>query len=148
MERLAAESPSNTVVNDIYLPEAKAAQALAQHHPEQVAALLAPVTPYLLVSKASHLLGRASLEMKRPQQAATDFEPGIRYRPLAIGEGAAGPSQVPDYPLCLLGTARAQAQFDVAAARSSYQKLLEMWKNADADFVPAQEAKAEYAKLQ
>ncbi len=148
MERLASQSPTNTVINEIYVPEIKAATALAQHHPEQVAGLLAQVTPYILVSKAPHLLGRASLELKKPQQAVTDFEPGIRNRPLAIGEGAGGPSQAPDYPLCLLGTARAQAQFDVASARNSYQKLLEIWKNADADFVPAQEARAEQAKLQ
>ena len=148
MERLAAESPVNTVINEIYAPEVKAAAALAQHHPEQVAGLLTQTTPYLLVSKAPHLLGRASLEMKMAQQAVTDFEPGVRYRPLAMGEGAAGPSQAPDYPLCLLGTARAQAQFDKAAARGTYQKLLEIWKSADSDFVPAQEAKSEYAKLQ
>jgi hypothetical protein len=46
-----------------------------------------------------------------------------------------------------LGTARAQAQFDKAAATASYQKLLDIWKNADADFIPAQEAKRELATL-
>jgi len=30
----------------------------------------------------------------------------------------------------------------------SYQQLLEIWKNADADFIPAQEAKRERAALQ
>jgi hypothetical protein len=29
----------------------------------------------------------------------------------------------------------------------SYQQLLEIWKNADADFTPAQEAKREMAAL-
>ncbi len=64
--RLAAETPTNTLVNDIYLPEVKAAAALTAHHPEQVAALLAPAIPYILVTKAPHFLGRASLEMKHP----------------------------------------------------------------------------------
>jgi hypothetical protein len=148
MERLATESPSNTLNHDVYLPEVKAAAALVQRRPEQVAGLLAQVTPYVLVSKVPHLLGRASLEMKKPQQAVIDLEPGLRYLPLSLSEGGGGSAQGPDYPLCLLGTARAQAQFDRPAARSSYQKLLEIWKNADADFVPAQEARAEYAKLQ
>jgi eukaryotic-like serine/threonine-protein kinase len=148
MERLTTESPSNTLTHDVYLPEVKAATALVQRRPEQVAGLLAQVTSYELVSKASHLLGRASLEMKRPQQAVLDFEPGIRYRALSLSEGGGGSAQGPDYPLCLLGTARAQAQFDPPAARGSYQKLLEIWKNADSDFVPAQEARAEYGKLQ
>jgi hypothetical protein len=55
--------------------------------------------------------------------------------------------QAPIYPLCLLGTARAQAQFDKAAAAKSYQQLLDIWKNADADFVPAQEARREFAAM-
>ena len=143
-ERAAAEAPNNTLYSEIYVPEVKAAIALAQHHPEQVAGLLTSVSPYLLVSKAPHLLGLASLETKHGQQAVTDFEPGLRYRSLAFGEGSA---QAPDYVLCLLGTARAQAQFDRAAATRSYTQLLDIWKNADADFIPAQEAKRELAAL-
>jgi len=146
-EHLATESPNNTLINEIYLPEVRAAIALTQHHPEQVAGLLSSAAPYPLVSKTPHLLGRASLEMKKPQQALTDFEPGVRYRPLALGEGAGGSSQAPDYPFCLLGTARAQAQLDKAAAMRTYQQLLDIWKNADADFIPAQEARRELAAL-
>ncbi len=147
VERAAAAAPTNTLYNEIYLPEAKAAIALGQHHPEQVAGLLASAGPYSLASKTAHLLGRASLDMNKPEQAVTDFAPGIRYRALAFGEGAGGGAQVPDYVLCLLGTARAQAQFDKAAAMKSYQQLLDIWKNADADFVPAQEARREMAAL-
>jgi tetratricopeptide (TPR) repeat protein len=147
VERAAAESPANTLYTDIIVPEVKAAAALAQHHPDQVAGLLSSAAPYVLVSKAPHLLGRASLEAKKPQQAITDFEPGIRYHAAALGEGGTGAAQAPDYVLCLLGTARAQAQFDKSAATRSYQQLLDIWKNADPDFIPAQEAKRELAAL-
>ena len=147
MQRLAADVPNNTLVNEIYLPEVKAAVALLQHHPEQVAGLLSPAAPYPLVSKIPHLLGRASLELKNAQQAIPDFEPGIRYRALSLGEGANGTSQVSDYALCLLGTARAQTQIDRAAATRSYEQLLQLWKNADADFIPAQEARREQTAL-
>ncbi|MGH9502614.1 MAG: protein kinase domain-containing protein, partial [Terriglobales bacterium] len=146
MERLAAEWPNNTLANEIYLPEVKAASALLQRHPEQVAALLSPAAPYLLVSKVPYLLGRASLELKNGQQAITDFEPGIRYRNLSLGEGT-GSTQIPDYTLCLLGTARAQAMVDQAASRRSYDQLLQIWKNADPDFIPAQEARRELTAL-
>jgi serine/threonine protein kinase/Flp pilus assembly protein TadD len=145
-ERLAADAPTNTLVNEIYLPEVKAGAALATHHPEQVAGLLTSAMGYILVTKAPHLLGRASLEMNHPQQAVTDFEPGIRYRGLGLEESV-NSSQAPDYTLCLLGTARAQAQFDRAAATRSYQQLLDIWKNADPDFIPAQEARRELAAL-
>ncbi len=147
IQRLAADVPNNTLVHEIYLPEVKAAVALLQHHPEQVAALLSSAAPYILVSKVPHLAGRASLEMKNPQQAVTDFEPGIRYRALSLGEGANGTSQVPDYALSLLGTARAQTQTDPAAAARTYEQLLLLWKGADADFIPAQEARREQAAL-
>ena len=150
IEQAAAVAPSNTLINEIYVPEVKAAIALGEHHPEQVAGLLASVAPYPRASKAPQLLGRASLELKKPQQAVTDFDAGIQYRGLALGEGGAGGngiSQSPLYGLCLLGTARAQAQFDTAAATKSYQQLLDIWKNADADFIPAQEARRELAAL-
>src|SRR3984893_10687445 len=46
MERLATGAPTNTLVNDVYLPEVKAAMALAQHHPEQVSGLLSSASAY------------------------------------------------------------------------------------------------------
>ncbi len=147
IQRLAAEAPTNTLVNEIYVAEVKAAGALAQHHPEQVSGLLNSVLTYLLVSKAPQLLGLASLEMKNGQQAVSDFAPGLRYRGVSLEEGGGGSSQAPDYVLALLGTARAQATFDKAAAIASYQKLFDLWKNADADFIPAQEARRELAAL-
>ncbi len=147
VEHAAAESPTNTLYGEVIVPEVKAAIALVQHHPEEVSALLSSAAPYVMASKVPQLQGRASLDAKKPQQAVTDFEPGIRYRGAALGEGGNGPGQAPDYVLCLLGTARAQSQFDKSAAMQNYQKLLETWKNADSDFVPAQEARREAAAL-
>jgi serine/threonine protein kinase/Flp pilus assembly protein TadD len=147
IERLAAEAPTNTLANEIYLPEVKAAAALAAHRPEQVSALMNPVAPYIVVSKAPQILGRASLELKNPQQAVSDFASGIRYRGLSLEEATSGAAQAPDYILCLLGTARAQAQFDKPAAIKTYTQLLDIWKNADPDFIPALEAKRELAAL-
>ncbi|HEV2114516.1 MAG TPA: protein kinase [Terriglobales bacterium] len=147
MERLASAEPANTLVNETYLPEVKSAIALVEHHPQQVSDLLTSAAPYLMASKAPQLLGLASLASGQWQQAVTDFAPGLRYRGASLQEGPAGNPQAPDYPLCLLGTARAQSHFDKAAAIQSYQKLLAIWKNADADFRPAQEAKRELAAL-
>lgn len=42
---------------------------------------------------------------------------------------------------------RAQARFDKAAATQTYEKLLDIWKTADPDFIPAQEARKEFAAL-
>ena len=146
-ERLAAAGPQNTLMNDVYLPEVKAAVALQQHRPAQVAALLAPAVSYALASKVPQFLGLASLQAGNWQQAVADFQPGVRYRGLALQEAESGTGQAPDYALCLLGTARAQAHFDKAAAIRSYHQLLDIWKNADGDFVPVQEARRELAAL-
>ena len=70
---------------------------------------------------------------------------GIALCPWA--KARTGLAQVPDYALCLLGTARAQTQTDPAAAARTYEQLLLLWKNADADFIPAQEARREQAAL-
>ncbi len=148
MERLATAEPTNTLVNEVYLPQVKAAVALTQHQPQKVSELLTSAAPYLLASKAPELLGEASLQMQHWQQAVSDFAPGIRYRGLVLQEGPNGIAESPDYVLCLLGTARAQSHFDKAAAIRSYQQVLEIWKSADSDFIPAQEAKAELAALQ
>jgi eukaryotic-like serine/threonine-protein kinase len=147
LQRLVAAGPNNTMATEVYLPEVKAATALAQHHPDSVADLLAPAGPYTLVSKAPQLLGQASLDKVQWQQAVTDFGPGARYRGLVLQEATLSNAQAPDYTLCLLGTARAQSHFDKAAATRSYQQLLDIWKDADADFVPAQEARSEFTAL-
>ena len=147
LQRLVAAGPNNTLATEVYLPEVKAATALAQHHPESVADLLAPAGPYTLVSKTPQLLGQASLDKAQWQQAVTDFGPGARYRGLVLQEATLSNAQAPDYTFCLLGTARAQSHFDKAAATRSYQQLLDTWKDADADFVPAQEARREFTAL-
>jgi eukaryotic-like serine/threonine-protein kinase len=147
MQRLASTEPTNTLVNEVFLPQVKAAIALAQHHPQQVSELLTSAAPYLMSSKGPQLLGLASLEANQWQQAAADFAPGLRYRGVGLQEGPVGNPQAPDYPLCLLGTARAQSHFDKAAAIRNYQQLLDIWKNADADFIPLQEARRELAAL-
>src|SRR5436309_8169751 len=146
-EHLASAVPTNTLVNDVYMPQVRAAIAMMEHRPERVSGLLASAGSYMPVSKARHLLGCASLEMGQWQQAVTDLQPGLRYRGLALQEGPVGTAQAPDYALCLLGTARAQSHFDKAAANRSYQQLLDIWKNADSDFIPSQEAKRELAAL-
>jgi serine/threonine protein kinase/Flp pilus assembly protein TadD len=147
LERLIAGGPNNTVATEVYLPEVKAATALLQHHPENVADLLTPTGPYTLVSKASQLLGKASLDNQAWQQALTDFGPGAKYRGLVLQESTLSNPQAPDYVLCLLGIARAQSHIDKTAAIKSYQQLLDIWKNADADFMPLQEARRELAAL-
>ena len=53
------------------------------------------------------------------------------------------------YAVERLGLARAYAvQGDKAKAKSTYQDVLALWKDADPDIPILKQAKAEYAKLQ
>jgi serine/threonine protein kinase/Flp pilus assembly protein TadD len=147
LQKLIAAGPTNTLATEVYLPQVKAATALVQHLPDTIADLLTSAGPYPMVSKAPQLLGLASLAKGQFQQALTDFAPGVRYRGLVLQQGTISNPQAPDYSLSLLGTARAQSHFDKPAAIRSYQQLLDLWKNADTDFTPAQEARSELAAL-
>lgn len=148
MEHAASAEPADTLVNEAYLPEVKAAIALTQHRPQEVSDLLSSAAPYLLASKAPQFSGFAALQLSQWQEAVADFAPGLQYRGVSLQEGPSGNPQAPDYTLCLLGTARAQSHFDKPAAIESYQNLLAIWKNADVDFRLAQDAKRELAALQ
>ena len=87
------------------------------------------------------------MELKNAQQAVPTLSRASAIALSSWAKAPTGTSQVPDYALCLLGTARAQTQIDRAAATRSYEQLLQLWKNADADFIPAQEARREQTAL-
>ena len=94
------------------------------------------------------MLSRASLEMSQWRPSLADLQPGIRNRGLALQEGPVGTAQAPDFTVCLLGTARERKRTSTRWQRCGATKqALEIWKNADADFIPAQEAKREMAAL-
>jgi tetratricopeptide (TPR) repeat protein len=147
VQHVASAEPADTLVNEVYLPQVKAAIALTQNRPQEVSDLLSSAAPYLLASKAPQLSGLAALQLSHWQEAVTDFAPALRYRGVSLQEGPGGNPQAPDYTLCLLGTARAQSHFDKAASIRSYQQLLDIWKNADSDFAPAQDARKELSAL-
>src|SRR5439155_594784 len=91
----ATTRPAGFMVNDVYMPQVRAAIAMMEHRPERVSGLLASAGSYMPVSKAPQLLGRASLDMGQWQQAVTDLQPGVRYRGLALQEGPVGTAQAP-----------------------------------------------------
>jgi class 3 adenylate cyclase/tetratricopeptide (TPR) repeat protein len=146
LRKMANASPDNTLLNLVYLPEAEAAQALAQHRPQSVAELLESTHPYALASVAPIIEAEALLALHRPTDAVNMLQPALKYR---YNETSAGPNgQAPSYGMATLLAARAQAVAgDKSAATESYQRAIELWKNADAGFKPLEEAKRELAAL-
>jgi tetratricopeptide (TPR) repeat protein len=147
-EKLAHANPDNTLANQVFLPEVRAADAM-EHHPEQVKALLTDSETYGSASYVPYLEGVAFLEQKDPAGAIAALAPARRWRGTGLQVGANGSLQVNLYPAALLLTARAQAmQGDKADAIKTYQQLLGEWKTADAGFKPAADARRELTALQ
>ena len=89
----------------------------------------------------TYLRGLAFLQNKRGAEAAAEFQKIVDHRG-ALQPGLYG-------SLAKLGMGRAYAMTgDMAKARTAYQDLFAVWKDADSDIPILKEAKAEYAKLQ
>ena len=146
-DEVSPERPEDTLVQHYFLPTIRAAIKLQQHDPAAAIELLRGTVKYDLAFTGlfdyvypAYIRGLAYLELGDGQSAAAQFQklidnPGITVR-YVTG------------PLARLQLGRAQKMMgDDAAARESYEKFLNLWKNADPDLPIYQQAKAEYAKL-
>lgn len=150
LDDLAAAHVSNTVVQAAWVPTVRAQFNLMNQKPVQALELLEPVKPYergQLIGNLSYacmiptyLRGEAYLATKQGGPALGEFQK-LRDNPGIVGNCWSG-------PLGLLGQARAQVMAgSTNAARSSYQKFLELWKTADPDLSILKTARAEFSKL-
>jgi tetratricopeptide (TPR) repeat protein len=143
--QFAAGHPSDTVINNLWLPEIHSVIKLNEGRGAQAVDELAPaaalelswVSPQLM---PAYLRGQAYLATHSGLDAAREFQkvldhPGIVfYSPIAV--------------LAHLQIGRAMAmQGDTAKAHAAYQDFLTLWKDADPDIPILKQAKAEYAKL-
>ena len=146
----AKQNPSNTMLQEYWLPAVRAATELNRNNPSTAIEDLATASPYdlgvplpLQVGTAypMFLRGQSYLAAQQGTAAAAEFQkvlghPGVTAN---FHTGA----------LARLGLARAYAvQGDTARARAAYQEFLTLWKDADPDIPILKEAKAESAKLQ
>jgi len=146
-ESLIAEArrarPEDTFIQNVLAPAVEARLQLRRGKAAAAVQTLAVAQPYDDGQYlAMHvLLGEAYLASGEPANAVQEFRKYLIRRwqqPFSF-----------HYPLAQLGLARAlAAQHDTADARTAYQDLFAMWKDADPDLLPLKEAKTEYAKLQ
>jgi len=136
-----AQSPSDTLLNDVSAPEVNAALALRRNDPRAAIRALEPAAPYeLRTYDIPYLRGLADLAASDGAQAAIDFHkildnPGIE------------PAS-PLYSLAHLGLARAlRLQHDRPGSRAAYDAFFADWKSADPDLPLMHAARAEYASL-
>ena len=151
-ETLAADLkqrfPDATILNNTWLPAIQARLALGRNDSSNAIRLLQAALPYdfstdppLPTLYASYARGEAYLQARQADAAAQEFQKILDHK------GIAGISPVPT--LARLGLARARAMAgNKDAARTAYQDLFAIWKDADPDLPLLKQAKAEYAKLQ
>jgi eukaryotic-like serine/threonine-protein kinase len=141
--------PADTLVQNYTLPTIYAAIKLRQNDPAGAIIILQPTLRYDMARpiagfnslNSAYLRGLAYLQMGDGHLAAPEFQKLIDH-PAIVGRDDLG-------ALAYLQLGRAQAMTgDKAAARTSYETFLTLWKDADSDIPALKQAKAEYAKLQ
>jgi DNA-binding winged helix-turn-helix (wHTH) protein/tetratricopeptide (TPR) repeat protein len=141
LQRELDAHPTNTLWQEDFAPQIKAAIALEQKRPEEAIDDLKPALPFDLRGfDVPAMRGRAYLAARQPELAEAEFHKiidNLGIEPLSY-----------NYPLARLGLARALAQEGKTSdAGFAYSLVLRIWKDADPDLPRLKEAKAEYARL-
>lgn len=144
--------PNDTYVRMVYLPELRALAAFHDNEPAKAFDLLQAAAPFELGVPGSwsgffgnlypaYLRGEADLEDHRASESVTEFQK-VLDRPGVVFSDPVG-------VLSHLQLGRAFSRIgDKTRAKSSYEKLLTLWKDADPEIPILKQARAEYAKLQ
>ena len=144
MAELEKKFPDDQRLQVLYAPRVAAKIALNHGQAANAVELLRPALAYnpsFGTFDVTYTRARAYLAAAQPSQAAEEFQKTLAVRGLLPNS--------PGIALAKLGLARAYAAMgDKDKARSAYQDVLAMWKNADAGVPLIEQARAEYAKLQ
>jgi len=140
-EALSKRSPVDTLLQQAYLPEIRAAAALERGQHARAVELLEPTRPFELAPFRTAILLRARgyTGAGRAKDAVRELEALLKRRVV--------PKLASLESLCRLELARALAasgRHD--ASRRAYQDLLATWKDADPELPLLKQAQAEYAK--
>ena len=142
MDRLRTASPDSTFVNQLEIPQVEAALALRARQPARALDALGPVgsLDHSYTASALYLRTRALRESGRFDEAMTAANACSRVH------GSPGPKA--STSVLPLEYARAAAGAgETAKARATYQQLLGLWREADADFPLLRQVRAELAGL-
>ena len=141
VQRAVKARPDNLNIQSVYAPGVRAVLAMNHHDAAKALDLMKPAEPFDRATAESRYIRATALLMAgRGEQAAQEFRAVLGLRGYALTD--------PTISFAQLGLARALATTDKAAARTAYQDLFALWKNADPDVPILKQAKAEYEKLQ
>jgi eukaryotic-like serine/threonine-protein kinase len=140
--QVGKEHPDDTLTQAVYLPLVQAAVALNNGNAKKAIDLLNPASPYDRANlPVMYVRGLAYLKMGQGNEAAREFQKILSLRNFAATDFLMSMAQ--------LGLSRVYAlRGEKQKARTAYQDLLAIWKDADPDVPILKQAKTEYAKLQ
>lgn len=142
IQELEQKHSKDTMVNQVWLPEIKAAIELRKNNAQAALELLEPAKRYESAAGFSPQTLRSLVYLKLGQEAQAAAE----ARKILDHRGQAPLSLL--WPLAHLTLARASViQGDTAQARKSYQDFFTLWKDADPDIAILIEAKQEFEKV-
>jgi len=144
IDELGRRYPSDTLLQSVYLPMARAILEERPASSTQSIETLRPAARFELGGDLGFQLiyvrGLVYLHARQGQEAVAEFKKIIEHHGL-------GPI-APEYALAHLDLGRAYAlSGESVNARKAYQDFLALWKDADPDIPILKQAKAEYAKL-
>jgi predicted Zn-dependent protease len=144
-DRLNADFPLSTLMQNYWLPTIRAEIELDTGNPKRAIELLHTTGSYELADTLLPLIpvyvrGEAYFRAKQGNEAAAEFQKILQHRGIVANS--------PVGALAHLGLARAFALAgDTAKARAAYQDFFTLWKDADPDIPVLKQAKAEYARI-
>ena len=141
-EEIAAKYPKATLAQTVWLPVVRAAIELGKGHLPDAVTLLESARQAESAAEfwINYLLGQCYLRQQKTAQAAAEFQTILDHR------GWAPMSAL--YPMAQLGLAQSLAKNGQRnEALAAYQRVLETWKKADADFPLLNIAKRESEAL-
>jgi hypothetical protein len=142
VEELSKSYPLDTLLNASWLPIIRAQSELSKGNAVQAIQLLEGTRRYEPFGDfwPQYLRGEAYLKLKNGAQAAAEFKTILSHR----GWYPTSPL----YALAQLGLARAELTAgDNGAARTAYQDLFTLWKEAEPTLPALVAARAEYEKI-
>jgi serine/threonine protein kinase/tetratricopeptide (TPR) repeat protein len=141
LSALEKHYPEDTLIQELYVPQARGWLALNAGDPQRALVVLERVRTHDAASYAPYLRGLAYLQLKDPRNAIASFQNATRSKGIAYSVGS-------PYALSYLGLGRAYAMAgNKSDAKKAYDVFFSEWKNADSDLSVISEAKKEYAQL-
>jgi serine/threonine protein kinase/tetratricopeptide (TPR) repeat protein len=148
LEALEKKYPDDTLIQQVFVPQARASIALGAGEAQKAVELLAKGQAFDQSSPGPYLRGLAYLQLHDAGNAIAAFKVATKYKGASYTNLNSMPFPMNNYALGLLGLGRAYAMAgDKANAKAAYERFFAEWKNADPELAVMAQAKKEYAGL-